>query len=221
MKQLKYIIHLFIAFLLLSCDDIIDFVDITNESVTVLAPTDGAALTDEVTFSWDTIKGATDYRLQIATPNFENTVSIALDSTVTVTTFTQALDSGTYQWRVRAQNANYQTGYNTQSFTVDLAPPVDISNEEVELLSPANNLIFSTTDTINFSWDIVADADNYVIQIASPSFANSTELLLNETVSSPKSSVSNLTARMYEWRVKATNADFETEYTTQSFTVEE
>lgn len=219
--KLKYIGYVLIALVVLSCDDIIDLVDITNDSVTILAPTDGATLDDSATFSWDGVEGATDYRLQIATPDFENAISIALDSTITVTTFTQALDSGNYQWRVRAQNANYQTAYATRSLTIVSSSPEDISDEVITLLAPANNTTFNTTDTINFSWDIVADADNYVIQIATPSFANSTELIENETLTTTSFSISNLTAQDYEWRVKATNADFETDYTTQNFTVEE
>lgn len=220
MKKLYYLFIL--SVILLNCDDIIDEVDITNDTISILAPTDGITLTDtNVTFSWSPVDGADMYKLQIATPDFANATGIILDSTITNTAFIQSLNSGDYEWRIRGENTNYQTPFTTQSLTINESDPIDISNEQVVLLAPANGTSFTITDTINFSWDAVTNADNYVIQIATPDFANATEIIENETVNATSFSVSNLASQSYEWRVKATNTNFETPYTTQNFTVAE
>ena len=205
-----------------NCEDIIGVEDISNKEVSILAPTEASVLTNTtVNFSWNAVEEADSYRLQIATPDFENTTAIEEHTLVTAINFTKALNSGSYQWRVRAENSNYQTPYTTQSFSITESDAVDISNEEVILLAPADNLIFLTTDTINFSWDMVLNAEEYTIQIATPDFASAIEIIENEIISTTVFSVSNLEAQDYEWRVKAQNSDYETSYTAQNFTVEE
>ena len=87
-------------------------------------------------------------------------------------------------------------------------------------LAPADAVSFGATDTINFSWDPVLDADTYSFQIAIPSFENATEIIKNETTVATTFSVSNLAVNSYEWRVRALNPTFQTSYTTQKFTVE-
>lgn len=213
----------FFTFLLVfSCDDIIEVTDISEEAVTILAPTDTSVLTETtVNFSWNSVEDAESYRLQIATPDFENTTAIEEDTLVTTTNFSKALNSGNYEWRVRAENSDYQTTYTTQGFSITESDAVDISNEDVVLLAPADAITFTTTDTINFSWETVLNADNYTIQIAAPNFASAIEIIENEMVTTTSFSVSNLDAQEYEWRVKAQNSDYETDYTTQGFTVEE
>ncbi|WP_127019788.1 hypothetical protein [Flagellimonas beolgyonensis] len=56
---------------LASCDDILVVPDISEQSVIILAPMDGSALTaNSVNFNWETVDEATGYRIQIASPNF-------------------------------------------------------------------------------------------------------------------------------------------------------
>lgn len=220
MRNIKLIIVLFI--LVMSCNDIIEVEDISNKAVTILAPTEGATLTEtNVTFSWNTLEDAERYKLQIAAPNFENTITIAEDTTITASSFSKVLSAGNYEWRLRAENSDYQTAYTTQSFSITESDAVDISNELITLLAPAAAIIFTTTDAINFSWETVLNTETYTIQIATPDFANAIEIIENEIVNTTSFSVSNLEAQEYEWRVKAQNSDYETIYTTQSFTVEE
>lgn len=220
MRNIKLIILLFV--LVMSCSDIIEVEDISNKTVTILAPTEAAILTETtVTLSWNTLEDAESYKLQIATPDFGNTIAIAEDTTITTTSFSKALSAGNYEWRLRAENSDFQTAYTTQSFNVTESDAVDISNETVVLLAPADTIVFTTTDTINFSWENVLNLETYTIQIATPDFANAIEIIENEIVNTTSFSVSNLEALNYEWRVKAQNSDYETIYTTQSFTVEE
>lgn len=117
---MRYLKLLFVTFLLISCEEIIEVVDISDKSVVVLAPTDTATLAiTDINFSWEAVEDAEHYKLQIATPNFESANQIVLDTTITTTSFNQALELGNYEWRVRAENSDYQTAYSTQSFTIE------------------------------------------------------------------------------------------------------
>ncbi len=117
MRKVKFIL---ILFLMLSCDDIIEVEDISDGTVLILAPTNNATLTTtEVNFSWDMLDDAEKYKLQIATPTFEEATQILLDTIITITNFNKTLDVGNYEWRIRAENSVYQTSYTTQSFTIE------------------------------------------------------------------------------------------------------
>ncbi len=206
----------------MACEEILIVEDISQETVTMLAPLEGAHLSSTtVTFSWNTVEEADEYKLQIASPNFEAATEIVEDTTVTVISFSEALEAGDYQWRIRAENSVYESAYTTQSFTVLETDDEDISSEDVILLAPADGLVFDETDTINFSWETLLYADSYTIQIATPDFENAIEIIENESVTVDTFSISSLDANDYEWRVRAENDTYQTEYTTQSFTVEE
>ena len=176
---------------------------------------------ENVNFSWDFVEDAEDYRIQVAQPDFDNTIQIVLDSIVTSTTnFTQTLSSGNYQWRVRADNSGYSTAYTTNSFAVE-STPEDISSAQVTLLAPAIDLTFTTSDTLSFSWESAPGANSYTIQIASPNFESATVIVedINQTGSS--FTTTELDAGSYEWRVRAENSEYQTPYSTRSFTIEE
>ena len=124
------------------------------------------------------------------------------------TSFSKELTPNDYQWRVRAENSGYTTAFSTQSFLVESTDDVDISETIVVLLAPADAVSFGPTDTINFSWDPVLNAETYSFQIAIPSFENATEIIKNETTIATTFSVSNLAVNSYEWRVRALNPTF-------------
>ncbi len=95
----------------------------------------------------------------------------------------------------------------------------DISNDNIVILAPANGVTL-TNSTINFTWEILEEADSYKIQIAAPTFEEAQQIILDSliTVNSYSKILEN---GGYEWRVKAVNSEFETTYTTSIFTVEE
>jgi hypothetical protein len=108
-----------IAIVLFSNCEAIFVENISNTTVTVLAPTDGSVVTNgAVNFNWDAIQDAESYQLQIAVPTFLNASQIVLDTTITKTLFTKELAVGNYQWRIKAMNSDYQTNYTTTSFEV-------------------------------------------------------------------------------------------------------
>lgn len=218
---MRYLKRIFIlAFILTSCEEIIEVEDISNDAVILIAPVNEVVInTSSPTFSWQAVTDAEQYNIQIASPSFNEASQIVLDSLVSTTSFTQNLSEGNYEWRVKALNSAYETVFTTQGFSINPEEAEDISNETVNLLAPANNVTL-TEGTVNFSWDNVPNADSYIIQIAQPDFDNTVEIIENESTTSTNFAV-NMTANDYEWRIKATNAISETDYTTQSFTVEE
>lgn len=123
MRKLGWL--LLVVFFMYSCDDIIEVEDISDRTVILVAPTNDAILSSgTIHFDWEPVEDAESYRIQIATPDFDAPLQIVedstlVDSTATNTTFSTSLDEGAYQWRVRAQNSDYQTNYTTQSFTVE------------------------------------------------------------------------------------------------------
>lgn len=104
----------------IACNDIIEVVDISSETVNILAPTNEAVLNiTEISFNWQLIEEAEEYNIQIATPTFSEALQIITDSTITSTSFSKTLYLGSYQWRVRAKNSGYESQYTIQSFTVE------------------------------------------------------------------------------------------------------
>jgi len=114
-------IALFLIIGLLSCEEVIEVSDISQETVTLVAPTEAVTLNsaNSLFFDWETTEDAEIYRIQIATPTFAEAIQIVADSTSTGTVYQTTLEANAYQWRVRAENSAYQTEYTTQSFTVE------------------------------------------------------------------------------------------------------
>ena len=103
----------------MACDDIIEVVDISNETVTILAPKDQVVLqASNVTFSWEPVQDAEMYHVQVATPSFDGASQIVLDTMVTKTNITKTLEVNDYEWRISAQNSDYATVYVTQGFSI-------------------------------------------------------------------------------------------------------
>ena len=117
----RIFIVLFISLGLIACEEVIEVTDISEKTVTLVAPTDAVTLNsaDTLFFDWETIEDAEIYRMQIATPTFAEAVQIVADSTFAGTVFSTTLEANEYQWRVRAENSGYKTTYTTQSFTVE------------------------------------------------------------------------------------------------------
>ena len=115
----KLILSFFAVFLLSKCEAI--FVeDISNETIVLLAPSDNVQIDSmNVQFNWQSLKAATKYEIQIATPTFENATQIVLDSISDNTIISKNLAIGVYQWRVKGLNSEYSTSYSTQSFTIN------------------------------------------------------------------------------------------------------
>lgn len=93
----------------------------------------------------------------------------------------------------------------------------DISKSYIMLIAPLNSASIKTGE-ISFLWEKVSEADNYQLQIVSPSFSNPSQVILDTTIL-PNKFVHKLNPGDYEWRVKAKNSDYETMFEANTFTV--
>lgn len=98
----------------------------------------------------------------------------------------------------------------------------DISEDQIIALAPVTGSEVFEGD-VSFSWSRIDLADTYEFQIGSPDFADAQEIISNTII--PDSMVTtisteiNLTAGHYEWRVRAMNAEYQTDYDTNAFVV--
>ena len=217
MERLNNItIILIMIITLIACDDILEE-DISNDVVQITSPMEGAMIDDNtVQFSWQNLEGADNYRIQIIKSNQE----YELDSLVSTNTFTQILDQGSYQWRVKGENFAYQTSFNFPvNFSIETS--LDLSGQSVVLLTPSENLYTNNKDII-FSWEEIAIADSYSFMLIKNLNGEQTvyqqEDILTESLSIEASSLDEDSE--YIWKVKAVNGSSETSFSQKSFFVD-
>lgn len=193
-------------------------IDLSMSMVTTIAPTDGATITEsEINFNWEALEDATSYTVQIAFPNFENPVQVVRDTTLIGVSYSTALASNTYEWRIKAMNDTSQTPYTTHEFSV--VNPLDISGESVVLIAPTSGTVIENT-TVSFSWEAVTNATSYELQIATPDFENAIQIPVDMTFDTATTQSFDLEDGPYEWRVRARNAISETDATISDFSVD-
>ncbi len=215
MKKLSlYLIGMCISFCtLFSCEEVLFEEDLTDKAVVLIAPTDSTTVRNtSVTFNWESVDLATNYRLQVAQPNFENASQVVLDTTVIATSFTTSLLKNEYQWRVRAQNSGSVTPYATAMFTV--LESEDFSSTEVLLIAPSDNEITSSA-SVDLQWQSIADAKTYRVQLLD----DSDQVIEEETTTA--TSVSFIFPEgITKWQVRAENDTQNTLYTTRTLTLD-
>ncbi|KAF2518528.1 hypothetical protein E0W68_09405 [Flavobacterium salilacus subsp. salilacus] len=211
MKKLLYI--LLPILLLLSCEEILLEDDISDETVLLIAPADNAQFfSTSITFTWGAIENGTEYRIQIAKPDFNNPLQIIADSVVDTTSFTTQLGIGNYQWRVQGVNSGYETAFSTRSLTV--VSNEDFQSNTVALTSPANNIITNTA-TQNLVWQSVLGATQYNLQIL-----DSNNNLVDEQDVTATSVSYTFSDGSYQWRVRATNGEQNTLYSSRNILID-
>lgn len=212
MKKI-YLLPLFL-FSLFSCEQIVLEDDITDEIVNLVAPADGSVFNSTgITFTWNAIENGSEYRIQIARPNFQAPLQIVTDVVVNTTSFTTQLNVGEYQWRVQGVNSAYETAYSTRSFTI--ISNEDFQNNSVTLSSPADNIITNSA-LQNLSWQAVIGATAYHLQVVNP--ANST-VIAEQDVTATNFSYT-FPEGNYQWKVRATNGTQNTLYAMRSLLVD-
>ena len=119
-------ICILIMFCISGCSTIFEN-DIESEPVTLMAPCDGLRTSIVLqTFWWYYVKDATNYNLQIVSPNFDYVEKLVLDTILSVNKFQITLNPGTYQWRVNAFNSGYSTQYTTNTIYIDTTLSISI-----------------------------------------------------------------------------------------------
>lgn len=211
----KYIIQLFLpvlALFLMSCEQILMEEDISQKELKVLAPAAGAVVDASViSFHWSAVRGASDYRLQIATPSFQEPQQVTVDTIVEENFFLVELPKKNYEWRVRALNSEYQTSFVSASFKVVINE--DFSSNRVVLVSPKED--YNTNQLKNFlEWQEVKDASVYRVQII-----ENGKIIKEETVSEEHLQISFSTGD-FLWKVRAENETQNTFFSQRKITID-
>jgi hypothetical protein len=161
-------------------------------------PSNGVSLCSgqSQSYCWNTVSGATNYRIEwddnsgFSSPTYENTSSTCFSKSLT--------GSGTWYWRVRADNAcgsgSWSTSRNVQLLSVPAA---------VTLVSPANSSTVLQGATQQFCWNTITGATSYIIQwddnsgFSSPTQLSTSSTCINQSFAS--------TGTWY-WRAQASNS---------------
>lgn len=213
MSVIKYLLCFTLILTFYSCEEVLLEDDISSETVTLLAPVDNAQFfSTSITFTWEPVQYATKYRLQIAKPNFATATEIVLDTEITATSFTQQLNIGEYEWRVKAINSAYETNYVTRKVTV--VSNDDFESNMVVLNNPSNSL---NSNIVNqtLSWNAVIGATSYQLQI----FDNSNTLVLNQALATTSYS-HTFTEGTFTWKVRASNGTDNTLYSSRTILID-
>jgi hypothetical protein len=216
MKTINKIILLLLVVITFSCDDVLEK-NITDDVVQTIAPIEAAQVTtNTVNFQWNSLKGATKYRLQVQRSN----QSIAIDSLVTKTNLNITLPTGQYKWKVRAENFGYQSVYS-EPINFSMAVSSVLTGQQVVLTIPEDN-IFTKATSLSLQWQQIPSATSYEVQVTTtggnPIYTNNnvttTSVVLNTTDIS-------LEAK-YQWRVIAKNSNnsTQTDVASRSFSID-
>lgn len=213
MNRKNYLPLLFSLLALFGCKEIVE-PDISSKNVKVITPANGYQSSSiNLTFWWDELKGASQYKLQLVKSSFASIQQIIFDTVVSKTKFSWTLDPGTYEWRIRAENGSYQTTYVTYSLSVDSS--LSLTNQSILLLSPSNNYI-SAASKHKFKWNGLSSAEDYRFEIYSlGSVLYSNPAYIQDTIS-----YSFPADGTYKWRVRAQNSSSVSPYSEYTISID-
>ncbi|MGA2496357.1 MAG: SdrD B-like domain-containing protein [Tepidisphaeraceae bacterium] len=142
------------------------------------APGDVRAADSAQTFTWISVSGATQYRLQV----FDITTNLQVYSNATINT-SIIVSSGTFgtgdsfRWSVTSINGAGESGPSDYNYFQTVAPPAPVINLPAEAAAPGDVQAADIAQT--FTWNIVSGATSYGVYIY--------DLTLNELVYSSTS----------------------------------
>jgi hypothetical protein len=93
----------------------------------------------------------------------------------------------------------------------------DITKSFTEIIAPETNAAIPGPEVL-FWWNYVDGSDYYELQIAEPDF-QSIEYLQADTILEKNRITFAITSGVYEWRIRACNSAYCTEYSYRSFTI--
>jgi hypothetical protein len=165
MKHTKFFLLTIAAgiFLLYSCEDFIE-ANLSKQSINLISPPNNYVSEKfTLTFKWEDLKGAENYKLQLFKINPLNSQQLfIIDTNVHIAHFGYTLDPGSYKWQVRGENNSSKTEYTTAYFKVDSS--TNLSNQLVKLITPADNSFSDKLDQ-TFTWVAMPTATSYVFKI--------------------------------------------------------
>ena len=93
----------------------------------------------------------------------------------------------------------------------------DISESIININSPNEGAIFDT-EFINFNWQMIDGVEGYQLQIATPTFLETQQIVL-DTLLTINNFDFELLPNEYQWRVRGMNSAYTSNYTTSSFNI--
>ena len=162
-----------------ACDDVFEE-DLSSRNVRLRTPADqGTFSSGNLDFWWDEVDGATSYRLEVVEGTFQDPRALALDTVLSRNTFSFFLNSGDYEWKIRASNQSSFTTSEAWHFSVDST--FNLDNERVVLVSPVDGECLNDT-LLLISWlDIPQPGINYFVDIRKGDFDDQVDILRFET----------------------------------------
>lgn len=117
----RYLVHLTIPLLVLvACDDFL-VTDISNNEVSIIAPSHNVTLnTNKATLVWEPVDGAEDYHVVVVSPSFSEVIYHACDSITNDYKIEVSLPIGTYEWSVQATNSAYASPKAIGKFQISI-----------------------------------------------------------------------------------------------------
>lgn len=203
--------------ILISCEH--DFIedDLTGKIVSVIAPADDDTVQSATPlFWWNEINGARSYRVQIVYPDFAAPQQLLYDTAVEGDRFYPTLTAGnTYYWRIRPENGSSEGDWITRRLTVDST--TSLANQNIVITVPASNGFATASSMVTFSWNPVAAADYYRVEITNTTTAASVVSLAVTTTSYQYT----LAQGNYEFRVRGENSASFTPWSARTFSVDQ
>jgi hypothetical protein len=178
-------------------------ISLSSQQVIITFPSANGYATSggTITFMWNSVSGATFYRIDIINTTSGSNVTSATSS---LNNFTYTFPQGNYSFSVRAENATSITPWSIRTFSIDQAAPI-----APQLIFPANGTFYSTPPAIvNFDWTSASDALTDSLYISTDSTFTSgiqSALLLNSAQSSYAWTGAQA-ATIYFWRVRSIDA---------------
>lgn len=137
------------------------FSSLKQQKPQIISPANNLLTNQEsVNLGWNTIYGATKYRIQIDSNNFANESQLVYDQLTPAQQLKYVLSKdANYQWRVRAENDTAQSQWSAINyFTYDHTPPA-----KPAINVPANNATISLPVALN--WGQVPTAARYRLYV--------------------------------------------------------
>lgn len=201
-----------------ACDDVLEE-DITDDIMQIIAPTSGTVIEgNSANFSWTSLEGADEYRIQIA----NSSQTTVVDSLIAGTTFNYTINPGAYSWRIKGVNFAYETAYTFPSnFTVEASE--DLGEQNVALSTPGADL-YTNNDSFIFTWATIVTADTYTFELIKNDTGEQTVAGPITDITTGSYTVSDASVfdvdAEYIWKVKAVNTTSETVNTQRSLFID-
>ncbi len=203
------------SFTFFACDDVIEN-NIQGKSVPLLAPPAEHLTSDNfIAFIWGEVEGALEYELEIASPSFAGMVYLIQDTTTAELQFSQQLDPGSYQWRIRAKNGSGTTNWYARNLQIDSTS--NLALVQFVLITPADQAYLNDS-VIAFSWSGHHAVNAYDFNL----YNDHTGGTLAETASGLIGTThqSTLSEGQYAWTMQAFNGHSSSDVYAATFSID-